>query len=181
MKPLKILACLLAVLTLACMFTACGGEAEKAETVTTAQGTLPVPQTSTEAPQTTEQTEALTTEKRSYLDVSDIDFTKPVITIQADDYAGMYELADKMQNFEVPEDMVIEVYGQVGPSMMTHTIMVPNEAGDKKIGTTFEFTGEEAPEVPADDTPIHIIGVIRTNDFGFNVLVVPAELFEIME
>ena len=93
----------------------------------------------------------------------------------------MYDLAKKMQNFEIPADTVVEIYGEVGSAMMSHTIVVPNAAGDQRVGTTYEVIGGEDLEFPPDETRIHIIGVVRMNESYFNVLVVPAELFTVEE
>lgn len=116
---------------------------------------------------------------QGYLDVTGIDFTNPSIVIAYDDYDGMQDLAKKMQNFEIPADTVVEINGEVGASMMTHSIVVPNADGSQRIGTTFEVVGGNDADIPADGTQIHIIGVVRQNDNSINVLVVPAEQFEV--
>ncbi len=139
------------------------------------------PQSTQAAPDTESEAETGEAAPESYLDVSGVDFSSPSIVIQADDYDGMFDLAKKMQNFEIPADTVVEIYGEVGASMMSHSIVVPNEAGDQRVGTTFEFAQGQEQEVPADETPIHIVGVVRMNENYFNVLVVPAEHFESMQ
>ena len=189
MKTLRNITLLLTVLLTLLLLAACsGGEAQpettqnNASTATAAQSGMPDPkQTLPEAASQTESPAGSGAyDPKSYLDVSGVDFSQPEYVIQADDFDGMNELARKMQNFELPADTVVEIFGEVGASMMSHTIVVPNEAGDQRVGTTYEFTGEKEPEVPIDGNPIHIVGVVRMNENYVNVIVVPTERFEVL-
>lgn len=171
---------LLMALVLLATLSACGSAQAPAATPSaqpsaapTAKPTVQPAETPAPIPEEPEET--------SYLDISGIDFSSPDISIAYDDYEGMYDLAKKMQNFEIPADTVVEIDGEVGSAMMSHTIVVPNAAGDQRVGTTYEVIGGEDLEFPPDETRIHIIGVVRMNESYFNVLVVPAELFTVAE
>ena len=120
-------------------------------------------------------------EEVNYLDISGVDFSSPSISIAYDDFAGMQDLAKRMQNFEIEADTVVEIDGEVGSSMMSHTIVIPNAEGNLRVGTTYEVVGDEDLEFPPDETRIHIVGVVRMNENYFNILVVPAELFTVVE
>ena len=189
MKTLRNITLLLTVLLTLLLLAACGGgEAQpettqnNASTATAAQSGMADPkQTLPEAASQAESpAESSAYDPKGYLDVSGVDFSQPEYVIQADDFDGMNELARKMQNFELPADTVVEIFGEVGASMMSHTIVVPNETGDQRVGTTYEFTGEKEPEVPIDGNPIHIVGVVRMNENYVNVIVVPTERFEVL-
>lgn len=158
---------------------ACGGS-------TTGGSTAPQTTTETTTPAETESSAASTEEPEAaaapanYLDVSGVDFSSPSVVIAEGDYDAMETLAKQMQNFEIDADTVVEITGEVGASMMSHTIVVPNEDHSQRTGTTFELTGDTLPEVPSDGTPIHIVGVVRMGEY-FNVLVVPADQFQVLD
>ena len=120
-------------------------------------------------------------EPTSYLDIAGIDLTKPEIVIRYDDFDGMKTFAKQLQNYEIPADTVVEIFGEVGPSMMTHSIMVPNTDHSTRIGVTYEVVDMDESLIPADETRIHIVGVVRMNENYVNVLVVPGDRFEITE
>ncbi len=179
----KVIALLLVAVMLTAALAACG---ESTPTGTTPAGSgaskTEAARTDTNAgmnSDTNAATGSTETAAQGYLDVTGIDFTNPSIVIAYDDYDGMQDLAKKMQNFEIPADTVVEINGEVGASMMTHSIVVPNADGSQRIGTTFEVVGGNDADIPADGTQIHIIGVVRQNDNSINVLVVPAEQFEV--
>lgn len=158
---------------------ACGGS-------TTGGSTAPQTTTETTTPAETENTAVSAEEPEdtaapaNYLDVSGVDFSSPSVVIAEGDYDAMETLAKQMQNFEIDADTVVEITGEVGASMMSHTIVVPNEDHSQRTGTTFELTGDPLPEVPSDGTPIHIVGVVRMGEY-FNVLVVPADQFQVLD
>ncbi len=158
---------------------ACGGS-------TTGGSTAPKTTTETTTPAETESSAASTEEPEAtaapanYLDVSGVDFSSPSVVIAEGDYDAMETLAKQMQNFEIDAGTVVEITGEVGASMMSHTIVVPNEDHSQRTGTTFELTGDTLPEVPSDGTPIHIVGVVRMGEY-FNVLVVPADQFQVLD
>ena len=185
----KVLALLLVAVLLVAALAACG-EGTAAGTNSTGIGTNSTgagikpadtnpSQTTAPGMNTNTTTESADVSARNYLDVTGIDFSNPSIVVAYDDYEGMQDLAKKMQNFEIPADTIVEINGEVGASMMTHSIVVPNADRSQRIGTTFEVIGMEDADIPADGSQIHVIGVVRQNDNQINVLVVPAEQFEV--
>lgn len=170
---------LLASLLLAAALTACGAPKPAAPAQPPAAPTEE-PAAPTEEPAAPTE-EPAAPEAENYLDVTGVDFSAPSISIAYDDYAGMDDLARKMQNFDIPAGTVVEIDGEVGMSMMSHTIVIPNAEGSQRVGTTYEVVGDDSLEFPPDGTRIHIVGVIRMNDNYFNVLVVPAEHFTVKE
>ena len=175
---LAMIAALLMMSLAACGGSTTGGStAPQNTTETTAEPTSPSETENTAA--STEEPED-TAAPANYLDVSGVDFSSPSVVIAEGDYDAMETLAKQMQNFEIDADTVVEITGEVGASMMSHTIVVPNEDHSQRTGTTFELTGDTLPEVPSDGTPIHIVGVVRMGEY-FNVLVVPADQFQVLD
>lgn len=169
-KSAKLVSLLLAAMLIVAALSACGGgsTAKPADNAPAA----PAANDNTEAT----PTEAAPAEPENYLDITGVDFSSPSIVIAADDYDGMQDFAKKMQNCEIQAGTIVEVSGIVGPSMMTHTINVPNADKSQSIGTTYEVVGDV--EFPDDGTPIHIVGVARMGEY-FMVLVVPADQFSV--
>lgn len=114
-----------------------------------------------------------------YLDVSGVDFSSPSIVIEDGDFDGMVSLVTDMSNFAVEEGTIVEVTGHVGPTEMTHSILVDSGEGTAR-GTNFIVVGLADDAYPPDETPIHITGVLRKGEYGYFVIIVPQELFEVL-
>ena len=168
----RLTALLLAVLLVLAVLAGCGQKKDEGKAEDTAKAQQPPEQVT--APPDTKGEEG----PENYLDITGVDFSSPGEVIAADDYDGMYDFSKRMQNFLVPEGTIVELSGVVGSSMMTHTIVVYNPQGDQAVGTTYEVVGDV--EFPAEGTPIHIIGVVRMGEY-YPVVVVPAELFQVVE
>lgn len=122
---------------------------------------------------------ASTEDVPDYLDVSGVDFSSPSIVVEDGDFDGMVSLMNDMGNFVIEEGTIVEVTGHVGPTTMTHSIMVDDGEG-MSMGTTFVVVGLADDAYPPDETPIHITGVVRKGEYGYPVIVVPQDLFEIL-
>ena len=185
LKPAAVLLAL--VLVLAC-FAGCGKKTEKengAKDADKTQNTAAAPTEPADTPTEPEPTEPEPTEPEptepagpeDYLDVTGVDFSAPSIVIAADDFDGMKTFAKQMQNYEIPVGTIVEISGFVGPGMLMHTINVPNKDGSESFGTTYVLVGEA--EYPPDETPIHLIGVVRMGEY-YPLIVVPADLLKIV-
>ena len=178
-KSAKILALLLTVAMLLSVLMACN----KGDSGKTGEQTAPASTAEESAGEASEQSEESTADSMSadYLDITGVDFSNPSISIAYDDFDGMKDLATKMQNFEIEANTVVEIDGEVGMDMMNHSIVIPSEDGSTRIGTTYEVVGLDDDAIPTEEgTRIHIVGVVRANSNYFNVLVVPADQFEVL-
>jgi len=162
-KTMKFLALLLAALMLLAGLAACGGGKDE-------------PNDSTPASENSVSEDGTAQAPADYLDITGVDLSAPAIKITETEYDAMSDLATKMQNMAIDQNTVVEITGFVGASMMTHTIVIPNGDG-QSVGTTFEIVGDA--EVPTEGTKIHLTGVVRMSEY-YNVLVVPAEQFEVI-
>lgn len=111
-----------------------------------------------------------------YLDVSGVDFSKPDIVISYGDYDGMVKLAKSIQNYEL-EGVVVEIDGEMGMSMMSHTVVMPNVDRSESMGTTFRVIGMEDKDYPGEDSRVHLTGIVRPLSEYVHGIVVPAEHF----
>ena len=176
-KSAKLVSLLLAVMMVMVAFAACTGSTQSDEPKTSETANTEAANTQTEGAENTEGTE--NTEAAApadYRDVTGVDFSNPKIVINANDYDSMSDFAKKMQNFEIEEGTIVEINGFEGASTMTHSIVVPNADNSESIGTTYEVVGDY--EYPAEDTPIHITGVVRMGEY-YRLIVVPADLIEV--
>ena len=114
-----------------------------------------------------------------YLDVSGVDFSSPDVVVEEGDYDGMVDLMHDLGNFAIEEGSIVDVTGSVGPTTMTHSIMVSDDAGTSH-GFNYVVPGLDDGEYPPDGTPIHITGVVRMSDYGYLIVVVPQENYEIL-
>lgn len=175
-KSAKLVSLLLAVMMVMVAFAACTGSTQSDEPKTSEAANTEAANTQTEGTETTEGTENTEAAPADYRDVTGVDFSNPTIVINANEYDSMSDFAKKMQNFEIEEGTIVEINGFEGASTMTHSIVVPNADNSESIGTTYEVVGDY--EYPAEDTPIHITGVVRMGEY-YRLIVVPADLIEV--
>ena len=112
-------------------------------------------------------------------DLSGVDLSKPDITIYADEYDNMMELAKQIQNYAL-EGVVVEINGVVN-SGMSHSINVQNADSSKMIGTTIQVVGFQDSDYPPDKTSVHIVGIIRPINEYAHGIIVPKDKFEVTE
>lgn len=175
-KSAKLVSLLLAVMMVMVAFAACTGSTQSDEPKTSEAANTEAANTQTEGTETTEGTENTEAAPADYRDVTGVDFSNPTIVINANDYDSMSDFAKKMQNFGIEEGTIVEINGFEGASTMTHSICVPNAENNGSVGTTYEVVGDY--EYPAEDTPIHITGVVRMGEY-YRLIVVPADLIEV--
>ncbi|MBO4306658.1 MAG: hypothetical protein J5890_05670 [Clostridia bacterium] len=175
-KSAKLVSLLLAVMMVMVAFAACTDIKQSDVPETSEAANTEAANTQTEGTETTEGTENTEAAPADYRDVTGVDFSNPTIVINANDYDSMSDFARKMQNFEIEEGTIVEINGFEGASTMTHSIVVPNADNSESIGTTYEVAGDY--EYPAEDTPIHITGVVRMGEY-YRLIVVPADLIEV--
>ncbi len=161
-------ALLLTMLLLLTVFASCAKPKEEADPTLEAAPT--------ESATDPEATDPIEPAPENYLDVTGVDFSSPTVTIAADDFDGMMNFAKSMQNYEIPEGTVVELYGFAGPGRLMHTINVPNKEGNESVGTSYEVVGDIT--YPEEDTPLHLIGVVRFGEY-YPLVVVPAELYDV--
>ncbi len=110
---------------------------------------------------------------------SAIDYSKPDVTIEMDDFNGMKTFADEMLAGK-HDDKVIKVDGTTTRSSMSvKASIMESDGGSQKIGVTYKIAGAESiDDYPAENAETTIAGVVKTDENGVRYISVPAENVE---
>lgn len=110
---------------------------------------------------------------------SEVDYSKPDVTIEKDDYNGMKNFADEMLAGK-HDDKVVKIDGTTTRSTMSvKASIMESDGGSQKIGVTYKIAGAESiDEYPAEGAETTITGVVKTDENGVRFIEVPKDKLE---
>jgi hypothetical protein len=123
--------------------------------------------------ETTESESNSSKASSAYLDVSNVDFQSIDTVVEYCDYTAMLQLQSDVLSGKALEK-VVRIEGLIGSDASQQLNINTGASGEETASVQIEITG--GTNYPNGGARVILVGVVRTNDKGTNVIVVPSSM-----